>query len=165
MFHDKEEEKQPEEADKKGAGGDLAKVLDSIEKKDREKVEKVEKEEREEEEELERKRPNRKGHHKNRKQKKKRKKKGKEKVRPLVHVDEEAEAQIDPDMKWSQIQEQLPSAPSKPMVYSVSHTANPFGATLFYALDGIVFEVMKNEHLASVCLFAKIRNGGEQSLL
>lgn len=30
---------------------------------------------------------------------------------------------------------------------------NPFSATYFYAYEGVIFEVMKNHHLASVTLF------------
>lgn len=30
---------------------------------------------------------------------------------------------------------------------------NPFAATYFYAYEGVIFEVMKNHHLASITLF------------
>jgi len=60
---------------------------------------------------------------------------------------------ITPDSKWSEIQQVLGS-PGKPVVHNKGSNANPFGPTLFYGYKGIIFEVMQNNYIASVCIFA-----------
>jgi len=59
------------------------------------------------------------------------------------------------DTKWDEVLKifgQLGN-PTKPVVHSRGSNSNPFGATLFYGYKGIIFEVMQNTHIASVCLF------------
>jgi len=66
---------------------------------------------------------------------------------------------ITPNMKWTDVQKILGPA-GKPVVNNRGSNTNPFGATLFYGYKDIIFEVMKNDHVASVCLFcSKKRNG------
>lgn len=58
---------------------------------------------------------------------------------------------IHPDMKWEEVQQVLPGAPSKPVVNT---TTSPFGSTLFYGHNDLIFEVMRNGHVASICIFS-----------
>jgi len=60
---------------------------------------------------------------------------------------------ITADAKWEEIQK-LFGPPGKPVVHTRESTVNPFGPTLFYGYENIIFEVMSNNHIASVCLFA-----------
>lgn len=41
----------------------------------------------------------------------------------------------------------------KPLVYSKGGNASPFGASLFYAYDGVIFEVLRSGPIATVTLF------------
>jgi len=59
---------------------------------------------------------------------------------------------ITPDTKWPDIQRLLGPC-GKPVIHNRGSNANPFGPTLFYGYKGIIFEVMQNQHIASVCLF------------
>eukprot|EP01117_Protostelium_nocturnum_P018942 TRINITY_DN8044_c0_g1_i1.p1 TRINITY_DN8044_c0_g1~~TRINITY_DN8044_c0_g1_i1.p1 ORF type:complete len:378 (-),score=75.71 TRINITY_DN8044_c0_g1_i1:52-1185(-) len=59
---------------------------------------------------------------------------------------------VSPDTKWAEVQKELGPC-GKPVVHNKGSNTNPFGATLFYGYKGIIFEVMQNNHLASVCLF------------
>jgi len=65
---------------------------------------------------------------------------------------------ITPDMKWEQIAQLLPEPATEP-VFSNKGTGesfgrtNPFGVTSFYGYKDIIFEIMKNGHIASICLF------------
>jgi len=65
--------------------------------------------------------------------------------------------QIDPHMKWDDIQnfleKHMMGKTGKPLIYNRGSTANPFGATFYYAYRDIIFEVMRNNYMASVCLF------------
>jgi len=83
------------------------------------------------------------------------KKKGKEKEVDIPVEDDEQEREmphyIHPDMKWDDVLQMLPGAPSKPVVNT---TASPFGSTLFYGHKDLIFEVMRNGHIASICLFS-----------
>jgi len=63
---------------------------------------------------------------------------------------------ITPNTKWTEVQKILGSA-GKPVVNNRGSNTNPFGATLFYGYSDIIFEVMKNDHVASVCLFSSKR--------
>jgi len=60
---------------------------------------------------------------------------------------------ITPNTKWTEVQKILGPC-GKPVVNNRGSNTNPFGATLFYGYKDIVFEVMKNDHIASVCLFS-----------
>lgn len=63
--------------------------------------------------------------------------------------------EITPDVKYSVIQSYLSSeTPSKPLVNDSTTSINPFGGTMFYAYRGVIFEVLKNEYLNSVTIFA-----------
>jgi len=82
--------------------------------------------------------------------------KGKEKMVETVNeAPERVLVPVTPDMKWEEIRELLPenSLPSKPVVHSSGSNASPFGSTLFYGSKDVIFEVMRNQHIASVCLF------------
>lgn len=57
------------------------------------------------------------------------------------------------DTKWSEARE-LMGPCGRPMVHNPKNDCNQFGSTLFYAYDGILFEIMDNDHIASVTLFA-----------
>jgi hypothetical protein len=63
---------------------------------------------------------------------------------------------IEPDMRWDGIQGLFGKA-SKPVVNSRTTSTNPFGATYFYGYPGVIFEVMRNNHIASVCIFSQPR--------
>eukprot|EP00742_Colponemidia_sp_Colp-10_P002943 GILJ01003140.1.p1 GENE.GILJ01003140.1~~GILJ01003140.1.p1 ORF type:complete len:454 (+),score=54.12 GILJ01003140.1:99-1460(+) len=68
---------------------------------------------------------------------------------------------INSDMTWTQIQQILGPA-SRPLVMSDGGTLQPFGPTYFYAYHDIIFEVMKNDHIASVTFFldhSNLENG------
>lgn len=59
--------------------------------------------------------------------------------------------------KWDEISAVVPSA--RPVVLhraSSTNTANPFGATFCYGYQDIIFEVMTNNHIASVTLYSTI---------
>jgi hypothetical protein len=70
--------------------------------------------------------------------------------------EDEQQVYIEPDMRWDTVQSLFGKA-SKPVVNSRGSTANPFGATYFYGYSGIIFEVMRNNHVASVCIFSQSR--------
>jgi len=59
---------------------------------------------------------------------------------------------VHPDSKWPDIQPYF-GVSGKPVVHNQS-SANPFGATLFYGYKNVIFEVMQNSYIASVCLFS-----------
>jgi len=56
-------------------------------------------------------------------------------------------------MKWSEIRDVIGVQVEKPVIYNRSSNTNPFGSTYFYGFKGIIFEVMKNEHISSVTLY------------
>ncbi|XP_077517216.1 phagosome assembly factor 1 isoform X2 [Amblyomma americanum] len=62
--------------------------------------------------------------------------------------------------KWDELQERLVKASERPVVLnrtSSTNTTNPFGSTYCYGYQDIIFEVMRNKHIASVTLYQ--RNG------
>ncbi|KYQ92158.1 UPF0183 family protein [Tieghemostelium lacteum] len=59
---------------------------------------------------------------------------------------------IHPDLKWDDVQK-IYGKSGKPVVNNRGSSSNPFGSTYFYGYSGIIFEVMKNNYIASVCLF------------
>ncbi|EGG14817.1 UPF0183 family protein [Cavenderia fasciculata] len=59
---------------------------------------------------------------------------------------------IHPDMKWEEVQ-QVYGKSGKPVVNNRGSVSNPFGSTFFYGYPGIIFEIMRNNYIASVCLF------------
>ncbi|XP_049578788.1 phagosome assembly factor 1 isoform X3 [Syngnathus scovelli] len=58
--------------------------------------------------------------------------------------------------KWDQVQEMLGHPMEKPVVLRRSSSANntnPFGSTFCFGLQRMIFEVMQNNHIASVTLY------------
>ncbi|KAL5477986.1 hypothetical protein EMCRGX_G024858 [Ephydatia muelleri] len=65
---------------------------------------------------------------------------------------------IDSFTKWNDVQEFLTKPTDKPVVLNrSSHTnsSNPFGATHCYGYQNIIFEVMRNSHIATVTIFSR----------
>lgn len=59
------------------------------------------------------------------------------------------------DTKWHTIQDFLVSPDRKPVVLnraSTTNTTNPFGSTFCYGVRNMIFEVMSNDHIASVTI-------------
>eukprot|EP01132_Coremiostelium_polycephalum_P005293 gene5293-6590_t len=71
---------------------------------------------------------------------------------PLIH----------PDLKWGEVQE-IYGKCGKPVVNNRGSNSNPFGSTYFYGYSGIIFEIMKNQYIASVCLFNDTLMGKDTS--
>ena len=61
-------------------------------------------------------------------------------------------APITSESQWTDVEAALGSA-GKPMVRDTGAVTNPFGASYLYAYDGVIFEVLKSGHIASVTLF------------
>ncbi|GAM19269.1 hypothetical protein SAMD00019534_024440 [Acytostelium subglobosum LB1] len=66
-------------------------------------------------------------------------------IDPSIHF-------IHPDMKWDEVQNVFGKS-GKPVVNNRGSISNPFGSTYFYGYPGIIFEIMRNQYIASVCLF------------
>mmetsp|Transcript_801 Transcript_801/g.970 ORF Transcript_801/g.970 Transcript_801/m.970 type:complete len:451 (+) Transcript_801:235-1587(+) len=60
--------------------------------------------------------------------------------------------EITSESTWNHI-EAIMGPAGKPMIHDSGAVTNPFGGTFLYAYDGIVFEIMKNGHVASLTLF------------
>eukprot|EP00051_Salpingoeca_urceolata_P010587 m.129899 g.129899 ORF g.129899 m.129899 type:complete len:444 (+) comp16770_c0_seq2:119-1450(+) len=63
---------------------------------------------------------------------------------------------VTPATKWDDVQHHLGSSCGKPVVFHRAESANtvdPFGATLFFSHNDLIFEVMHNQHIATVTLF------------
>ncbi|XP_050041049.2 phagosome assembly factor 1 [Dermacentor andersoni] len=79
----------------------------------------------------------------------------------LVDVADEDEGHaVTAFTKWDELQERLVKASERPVVLnrtSSTNTTNPFGSTYCYGYQDIIFEVMRNKHIASVTLYQ--RNG------
>ncbi|KAH9372862.1 phagosome assembly factor 1 isoform X2 [Haemaphysalis longicornis] len=63
--------------------------------------------------------------------------------------------------KWDELQERLVKASERPVVLnrtSSTNTTNPFGSTYCYGYQDIIFEVMRNKHIASVTLYQRSSN-------
>uniref|UniRef100_A0A3Q2GNS9 Phagosome assembly factor 1 n=1 Tax=Cyprinodon variegatus TaxID=28743 RepID=A0A3Q2GNS9_CYPVA len=84
---------------------------------------------------------------------------------PLVIKKEGADSQTEECIlttysKWDQIQELLGHPMEKPVVLHRSSSANntnPFGSTFCFGLQRMIFEVMQNNHIASVTLYGAPR--------
>uniref|UniRef100_A0A671M5V8 UPF0183 protein C16orf70 homolog n=1 Tax=Sinocyclocheilus anshuiensis TaxID=1608454 RepID=A0A671M5V8_9TELE len=80
---------------------------------------------------------------------------------PLIIKKDGADAQSEDCIlttysKWDQIQELLGRPMEKPVVLHRSSSANntnPFGSTFCFGLQRMIFEVMQNNHIASVTLY------------
>ncbi|KAM8891502.1 phagosome assembly factor 1 isoform 2-T2 [Spinachia spinachia] len=69
--------------------------------------------------------------------------------------------------KWDQIQELLGHPMEKPVVLHRSSSANntnPFGSTFCFGLQRMIFEVMQNNHIASVTLYGAHRTASQTRL-
>ncbi|KAM4614442.1 phagosome assembly factor 1 [Discoglossus pictus] len=67
--------------------------------------------------------------------------------------------------KWDSIQELLGHPMEKPVVLhrsSSPNNTNPFGSTFCFGLQRMIFEVMQNNHIASVTLYGAPRPSGQQ---
>lgn len=82
---------------------------------------------------------------------------------PLAVKQEGADTQIEyctTYSKWDMIQELLGHPPEKPVVLhrsSSPNNTNPFGSTFCFGLQRMIFEVMQNNHIASVTLYGPSR--------
>jgi hypothetical protein len=61
------------------------------------------------------------------------------------------------DSHWSDVVAFFPTPPGRPIVDNRGLHINPFGSRRFYAFQGIIFEVMRNDYLASILLFSTDR--------
>ncbi|CAF94491.1 unnamed protein product, partial [Tetraodon nigroviridis] len=62
--------------------------------------------------------------------------------------------------QWDLLQERLAQPMEKPVVLHRSSSANntnPFGSTFCFGLQRMIFEVMQNNHIASVTLYGAPR--------
>uniref|UniRef100_A0A8D0AN25 Phagosome assembly factor 1 n=1 Tax=Sander lucioperca TaxID=283035 RepID=A0A8D0AN25_SANLU len=67
-------------------------------------------------------------------------------------------------LRWDQIQEMLGHPMEKPVVLHRSSSANntnPFGSTFCFGLQRMIFEVMQNNHIASVTLYGAPRTASQ----
>jgi hypothetical protein len=69
---------------------------------------------------------------------------------------------IEAHTKWDTIQNFLLTPEKKPVVLnrsSSTNTTNPFGSTFCYGVQDMIFEVMQNNHIASVTLYQPVTCG------
>lgn len=69
---------------------------------------------------------------------------------------EDEHFEINPCTKWDCVQNFLGKTVEAPVVLnrsSTTNTSNPFGSTFCYSLQHMIFEVMQNNHIASVTLY------------
>lgn len=74
----------------------------------------------------------------------------------LVDVADQNTQIITAFTKWDAIQERLVKPSERPVVLnrtSSTNTTNPFGSTYCYGYQDMIFEVMRNKHIASVTLY------------
>eukprot|EP00698_Gefionella_okellyi_P008550 TRINITY_DN2123_c0_g1_i13.p1 TRINITY_DN2123_c0_g1~~TRINITY_DN2123_c0_g1_i13.p1 ORF type:complete len:441 (+),score=50.16 TRINITY_DN2123_c0_g1_i13:1467-2789(+) len=57
------------------------------------------------------------------------------------------------DSTFDDVQTILGQAKDRPVVVEAPSSTNPYGPTLLYAYQGLVFEVLASKHIVSVCLF------------
>uniref|UniRef100_A0A3B4CI51 Uncharacterized protein n=1 Tax=Pygocentrus nattereri TaxID=42514 RepID=A0A3B4CI51_PYGNA len=89
-------------------------------------------------------------------------KKDRQSRRSIVVCFKECAECISPHIQWDQIQELLGHPMEKPVVLHRSSSANntnPFGSTFCFGLQRMIFEVMQNNHIASVTLYGAPRPG------
>ncbi|XP_076336430.1 phagosome assembly factor 1 isoform X1 [Tachypleus tridentatus] len=76
----------------------------------------------------------------------------------LVDVTDQNTQTITAVSKWDTLQERLLKQSERPVVLnrtSSTNTTNPFGSTFCYGYEDMIFEVMPNNHIASVTLYQK----------
>ncbi|XP_046842170.1 phagosome assembly factor 1-like isoform X2 [Xenia sp. Carnegie-2017] len=74
----------------------------------------------------------------------------------LVDLGQEEQFEINPCTKWDCVQNFLGKTVEAPVVVnrsSTTNTSNPFGSTFCYCLQHMIFEIMQNNHIASVTLY------------
>lgn len=81
-----------------------------------------------------------------------------EKPQPLAQTGEieEEEVIVTPYSKWDSVQKLLVKPDSRPVILnrsSSTNTSNPFGSTFCFGVQDMIFEVMQNQHIASVALY------------
>ncbi|XP_045192190.1 phagosome assembly factor 1-like [Mercenaria mercenaria] len=81
-----------------------------------------------------------------------------EKPQPLAQTGEieEEEIIITAYSKWDAVQKSLVRPDNRPVILnraSSTNTSNPFGSTFCYGVQDMIFEVMQNQHIASVAIY------------
>ncbi|XP_052233551.1 phagosome assembly factor 1-like [Dreissena polymorpha] len=81
-----------------------------------------------------------------------------EKPQPLAQTGEteEEEVIITAYSKWDSVQKLLVKPDNRPVILnraSTTNTSNPFGLTFCYSVQDMIFEVMQNQHIASVAIY------------
>ncbi|KAK6178576.1 hypothetical protein SNE40_013334 [Patella caerulea] len=80
-----------------------------------------------------------------------------EKVKqPLLSTFDEDELVITAYSKWNDVQKWLLKPTEQPVILnrsSSTNTSNPFAPTFCYGVHDIIFEVMQNQHIASVTIY------------
>lgn len=60
---------------------------------------------------------------------------------------------INPNMKWESIQLIMGHPKGRPVIHNKEVTLNPFDPVHFYGYDGVIFEVMSNNHISSITIY------------
>ncbi|WAR12750.1 CP070-like protein [Mya arenaria] len=81
-----------------------------------------------------------------------------ERPQPLAQTGEidEEEVVITAYSKWDSVAKSLVKPDNRPVILnraSSTNTSNPFGLTFCYGVQDMVFEVMQNQHIASVAIY------------
>lgn len=81
-----------------------------------------------------------------------------EKPQPLAQTGEfeEEEVILTAYSKWDSVQVLLVKPDNRPVILnrsSSTNTSNPFGSTFCFGIQDMIFEVMQNQHIASVALY------------
>jgi len=74
----------------------------------------------------------------------------------LMPTTSDQQLEIHFDTKWHTIRDVVLAPGTKPVVLnraSATNTTNPFGSTFCYGVQDMIFEVMPNQHIASVTLY------------
>eukprot|EP01102_Stenamoeba_stenopodia_P013205 TRINITY_DN4255_c0_g1_i1.p1 TRINITY_DN4255_c0_g1~~TRINITY_DN4255_c0_g1_i1.p1 ORF type:complete len:382 (-),score=69.32 TRINITY_DN4255_c0_g1_i1:122-1267(-) len=67
-------------------------------------------------------------------------------------VDDDNNPLVNVDATWDDVKKVYGES-GKPVVHKRKFPANPFGSTFFYGYRDVIFEIMTNNHISSVCLF------------
>jgi hypothetical protein len=59
------------------------------------------------------------------------------------------------DTKWSSIRQFLIKTETKPVILNQASGSNPFGSTFCYGFRDMIFEIMPNDHIASVTIYKR----------
>ena len=69
---------------------------------------------------------------------------------------DEEEVIITAYSKWDAVQSYIMRPDQQPVILNRSastNTSNPFGSTFCYGVQDLIFEIMQNQHIASVTLY------------